>query len=494
MPPYVPLRMAAMLPTNPVSEYCLGIVRETLTINTTDGSSMALCMYSPSDIIMTKTDVIPCIVIVDTSNNRFSWEPVMYKYATHGFVVLVYTGRRRSKLEDMFSTREVTDLLSIHAYITSQFQWIRSNGVFIMGSSYASGIVLRCLAVDSNPYAGGIVLSPIPYISSVVSQDSNTIPVASHVTVSMILAEMGVDSISSHQFSCCSTPSGLRAQRILSIDRNDRARFDLSAIDIPIYVHVNIRDSLVNLKDSVDIFDRIKAKQGQSCIRYVQGEHGVSETQKLGTSDIYDDVLQWCRAVLHNGSTQTYRTEVSNSYTHHTTYTSIHPTQGTQQYRISDPRKVILSSYLPDVVRRPYLDRLMQHLSYTYLPIRSLLEIQRSILWNRMFKRSLDIAGFPIVTFLVDTDTPESGFGITLLEYDCFGYGRRLCSKYIMLNANHDKSHPVTVRMSMVASRIRFGHELVLVVSNYDHQFTYTGRTIATITFSDILLPYLFEY
>jgi hypothetical protein len=484
-------RITALLHPNPISDYRQGIVRSTLRIHTKAGAYITIRMCRPADIDMTKEGLIPTIIIVGTSNRTYSLDTVMYEYATQGFVVMTYTGRQLYKVDDMFSVDEVDDLLLIHTYIQSQFQWINTEAIFIMGKSYASGIILRCLATPDQPYAGGIVLSPIPYISSVVSQDEHTTPVASHASATMLLSEMGVSSVSSHQFSSPLTPSDLIAQRILCIDQQDRARYDLRTIHVPIYVHVHIHDSMVNLADIVDLFDCTQAKQGQCCIRYVQGDRG---TLHPCTSDRYDDMIQWCRAVLHGGSIQTYKTEMFNTRDMHTTYTSLHPTKGQKKYKLRDSHKEVLFSYIPKLLLTSYVDRILQYITHSYIPIRPFLSLQRTILWSRVFKRSLDVAGFPIVTLLVDTNTPDSGFGLTLLEYDGYGHGKRLCYKYIMLKDMHDKTQPITVRMSMVSSRIRFGQELVLVVSNYDHRFTYTGRSRATITFSDIVLPYLFEH
>jgi hypothetical protein len=495
MPRFRPTRIGSLVPPNPISDYWMGIVRCKLHIHTTDGTYVQIRMYRPVDVDMSKVSIIPCIIIVDTGNNTYSWDTVMSQYATQGFVVMVYTGRQLSKVSDMFSLGEVTDLLSIHTYIKSQFQWINSGGIFIMGTSYASGIVLRCLTTTDQPYAGGIVLSPIPYISSTVSQDTNTIPVASHACATMLLSQMGVSSVSSFQFSSRLTSSDLRAQRLLSIDQTDRLRYDLTTIKAPVYVHVNVHDTMVNLVDIVHLFDHTKKKHDDCCIRYVRGNHVVAETTELYNAAIYDDIIQWCRAVLHHGSIQTYKTEMINTCTVHTTHTSIHPTRGRKNYKLADTSKVRLYSYLPDLfLYASFLDRFVQYIADAYIPIRPLLSIQRTILWSLVFKRSLDIAGFPIVTLFVDTKTPDSGFGLTLLTYDGYGFGTKLGYKYIMLKDTHDKSKPINVRMSMVASRIRFGQELVLVVSSYDHRFTYMGRTRSTITFSDIVLPYLFEH
>jgi hypothetical protein len=443
-------------------------------------------MIRPAEVNTTQPDLIPCVIILDTPKNPETYEQVLNEYASHGFVVLICTGRRCSQVSDIFSCVQVTDLLSIHAYILSQFRWIKKQGIFLLGASYASGIVLRCLATQDQPYAGGILLSPIPFISSIVSQEEQTtVAVASHASTNMLLSEMGLSTVAAHQFSSHSTPNDLRAQRLLSIDREDRARYDLSAIDVPVYIHANIQDSLVNLADIVALFDTTKEKQPKSCIRYVQG---------VRTSTAYDDVIQWCRAILHHGSIQTYRTEMVNTRAAHHTYTTLQPTDGKTNYTLRDPKRVELYSYLPGFLADTFLDSLLQYIASAYIPIRPLVSLQCTIMWNLVFKRSLDIAGFPVVTFLVDTITPDCGIGLTLFVYDGYGSGRRLSTKYLMPKNTHDKKQPITVRMSMVASRIRCGQELVLVVSNYDNRFTYTGRTRSMITFSDIVLPYLFEH
>jgi hypothetical protein len=495
MIPCLSPRLLCRLPVNVISNYLLGIVREPLTVHTTDGTHLNVFMYRPAGIDLSKLGKIPCIVIVDTCSNIVGWEALMFRYATHGFAVLTYTGRRQRKLDDIFAKSAVNDLISFHSYIQSQFQWINPDAVFILGKSYASGIVLRCLASDTNKYIGGMVLSPIPYVSSIVSADDNTIPVASHTSAAMILSEMGVNSVASQQFARGSTPSDLRAQRLLLIDQDDRLTYTLDDIEAPLYVHVDIHDSLVNVYDSVQLFSKICKKQPLCCIRYAQGDHNVFDIQGYQTVDMYDDVLQWCRSILHSGSTQTYRTEVYSTSTQRTTFTSIDPAPDTDRgYKIVDSTKIILSTYIPSFLRLSSFDNIIQQLSYPYVPIRPLLYLQRDILWNRVFTRALDASGFPIVTLRIKTASPDSGFCLTLIEYDKRGYGKRLSYKYIMLKDTHVSSELITVRMSMISSRLQKDQELVLVVSNYDSRFTYTGRTEATVTFIDITLPYLYEY
>jgi hypothetical protein len=487
-------RSVSILPFNSITNYLVGVARELLTVHADEGTRLLLSLYRPCEIDLSRQGVIPCIVIVCSGHSVWEWDDVMYRYATHGFAVLAYAGRRHAKLDDMFARTEVEDLTDVHRFVKSQLQWVRSDAMFVLGKSYASGVVLRCLASPDNQYMGGMVLSPVPYVSSIVSQDGNTIPVASHASVSMIQREMGIHSVAAHQFTSSTTPSDLRAQRILIIDQDDRVRYKLDDIIVPLYVHVNIGDTMVNLYDTVQLFATLYDKQPRSCIRYAHGVHGASETTSRSKFQIYDDALQWCRAILHNGSTQAYKTEVISTSTGLITSTSINPTSDILKYTISDNKKIVCSTYIPTIMSTICIDSIVQKLVNGYVPLRTLLQIHRNIMWNRVFTRSLDISGFPVLSLFVDTKTPYSGFGITLLEYDRHGFGKRLSYKYILLQDTHVSSDPIVVRMSMIASRLHRGQELVLVVSNYDSRFTYTGRTNATITFTNITLPYLFEY
>ena len=484
------------LPVNTITNFLTGVVRETMTLHATDGTRLEMCLYRPYEVDMGRPDVIPCIVVVCCGQSLGDWAEVMYLYATHGFAVVAFTGRPHVKLNDMFTPAEIQDLSDVHRFVRSQLQWIRSDAMFLLGQSYASGIVLRCLALTGMAlYRGGIVLSPIPFVSSLVSEDIGSIPVVSQASVQMIQRQLGVQSVASQQFTSPSTPSDLRAQRILVIDQAERAAFVPSNITVPLYVHVNIGDSVVNIHDTVTLFALLAPTQPRSCIRYVHGDHGISETAVSTRRAIYDDVLQWCRAILHDGSIKTYQTEVRSTATGTSTVSAINPASDALKYTITDNKKLVCATtyYLPVLL----VDRILQHLVHTYIPLRPLLRLHRDIIWSRVFTRSLDIAGFPVVSLLVHTTTPASGFGLTLLEYDRTGRGKRLSYKYILVPDTPPGSVPavrVCIRMSMVSARLQCGQELVLVVSNYDSRFAYTGRTDATIEFTEITLPYLFEF
>lgn len=466
----------------------LGVVRESLTCNTNDGVSFTVQLYRPSDVNLARRALIAGIVIVDTQREQGHWDEVMYRYATHGFAVLVYTSRRQTRLEDIFAQTEVDDLLAVHAYVRSQLQWVNPEAMFVLGKSYASGGVLRCLASKENAFIDGIVLTPIPFVSSLVcAEDTTTVPLASHLATALVLTEMGVASVVSR-----TTPSDLRARQLLRLDDQDRQTHDLTNLDVPLYTHINMHTPLVNNQDMTQIFTRLYTTQPESCIRFVHGSSDLYSTSIA--DDVYDDVLQWCRAILHQGSIQTYRTEVCNTTSGLGTYSSINPMVEERQYVLTDITTISLSTYTPMFLCTRRIDCLLQDLATSYLPPRPLLYLQRDILWQRVFTRSLDIAGFPAVTLFVNTTTPDSAFCMTLVVYDRRGYGQRLCSKYFMLKDAHSSTDPVAVRLPMLAYRIRQGQELVLVVSNYDPRFTYTGRTDATITFTNISLPYLFEY
>jgi len=488
-----------------VEHYCLDIEWDYLRIHSSGGAYIDATLYRPRDVDPTLMGKIPCIVIVDTHGNQTSWSTIAYQYASQGFAVILYLGRKGRNMEDIFSMGEVHDLDCIYPFILAQHAWIDPNGVFIMGKSYASGIVLRCLALKSHPYVGGIVLSPIPYISSIVSREvegdrdpatdtGHTLAVSSHLATKRLLVEMGVGSIASYQFVHKDTPADLMAQRMLVFDTDDRERFQLNDIDIPLYVHVNMLDSLVHVYDTTVLFESVYAKQTQSCIRYVHGDHCSTENSIHTASVIYDQILQWCRAVLHTMPIQTFETEVRCTTTRHTHYSSLHPNLPSNRYTLTDPFVIKATSYLPDVRRILQLDGLLRRLSDWTVPIRSLVTLHSVVLWNFPVVHALDMAGFPVVNLKVDTRTPGSGFSVTLLEYDAYGFGKRLSHKYIRLRDTRDASKQIMVRMSMVASRVTAGQELVLIIGNYDRRFVYTGPTDATITFTGIQIPYLCRY
>ena len=116
-------------------------------------------------------------------------------------------------------------------------------------------------------------------------------------------------------------------------------------------------------------------------------------------------------------------------------------------------------------------------------------------MWSQTLLAPLHTSGFPTVTLCVLPSTHETEFCLHLIEYNGWGYGRRLVRKYVRARRTETET-PIMVRLPMIATKIALGHRLVLSVTNYqDQSFHCVPRPdVATILFKTISLPYLFDY
>lgn len=387
-----------------IFDYVTGIRRSEVSVplRGTDRSRIACQVALPAYVgPHTPKGVLPCIVVIQTASMATS---DMDRYVQDGIVVCTYQIQACTRVQDMFQ-ESAGDAQSVYRYLTTQFPCIDPNRVFLLGRSYAAGVVARCLIGTDVGFAGGILLSPILYISA--------------------LRE---------------TPPWTRVSDT-----------HLDSIRVPIYMHLDITDRRVDPIGAIQMFDRRDAAEDPfSCLRCV-----------LGPQDPFADVIQWVRSVGLD-PIQRRRTEIAGPVSTYSTL-SHHP----DQYKVSEgtTRVPQTASMIDQVLFPGCLRRVIHRTLSTMAPIRSLLYLHTPILWEKRCVHSLNITGAPIVCMTVgprvSTSCPVT---LVLMEYNRLGYGWPLSSKRLYFDQMQESV--VHVRMPMVSTHVHGGSTLALILTN----------------------------
>jgi hypothetical protein len=474
-----------------LDDHWTGVSRQMICIHSSLGFYIDAMIHIPAHIERRAAGTIPCVVIVTGLNDPpHSWHDVIGMYTAQGFVVVTYTCRGSDFSNNVFSSDEISDAHTVYAYTLSQFPWVNPLQIFLMGTSYCGGVVLRSLSMDINAYCGGIVMSPLTHISSLVDQDGGSVPVVAHSGVAHRFLATSLQYRRNPLTRLLGIPT-LRAQTLLEMDHKDRCLYDLDQIVVPIYVHLNIQDSVVDNYHTVKLFQSLLRPEEtiRSCIRYMHGDHVATESHGASRKYIYKDTIQWCRSILHHASIQTYRTHIHDASVACTQATPLAPDE-TKRLHTEESRCI---SIAPANVQ--YAGRVLGYLSQQLIPLGYFLRFHQHLMWSTIVHAPLHISGFPLITLRIPPSSYETGFCLYLMEYNQFTFGHRLGQKYVLIPSSHEEQH-ITIRMPMIASRIAVGHKLTLTVSNYqDRTFLYTGQTDATtVVFTSISLPYLFDH
>jgi hypothetical protein len=344
-------------------------------------------------------------------------------------------------------------------------------------------------------------MSPLTRLSSILDQDCTSVPIVSGSTLTKLLRSSSIEDSRNMLARVCRET--VPAQTILDMHTTDCDRYDLTTIKVPIYVHVNIQDSLVDGFHTSDLVRRLLAKGddggtgdvrkrsvSRSCIRYMHGDHLASETCSATRLGVYNDAFQWCRSVVHMASIQTYKTDLYDLGTAQTQSTPL-PPNGTKRMDTSNECRLVL---------RPaslvgYVGCAIGYLSTGILPIWSAFRFHHYVVWSQRILSPLHTSGFPTVALCLQDCLYDTRFCLHLVEYDRFGFGHQLCQKYVTIRNSSTKKHLV-VRMPMIAAKVTVGHRLVLSITNYNFRdFLYVVKAQnMSIVFETMSLPYLFDY
>jgi hypothetical protein len=485
-------------PFDVLGDHLAGIKRQRICVRSSLGVDLLGMIHTPAHAERRVEGTIPCIVIVKgIHTSACDHHDIISSYTMHGFAVVTYVCRELDHSSTMFCSAEIGDVHVVYTYITTQFPWINAQQVFLMGASYCGGIVLRGLTMSNNLYCGGVVMSPLSRLSSLISQDRNSVPLISNNGIARLLRTSSIKTQKNLMFRLFGTRS-VRARGVLTMDKADKARYDLSTIRVPIYAHINIQDSVVDAYHTTKLFKVVVSSDHPSrthdrtgsCIRYRHGDHGESETREATRMIVYNDAFQWCRSILHQASIQTYMTYIDDLSQAETQSTPL-PPDGTKRMSTDDSRRIVLLA--PNPVY--YLGCITGALSTWLIPLGPLLRFHHHLVWSQIVLAPLHTSGFPTVTLCLTPSLYDIGFRVHLIEYNAYGYGRQLVQKYVRGHRSNSET-TIIVRMPMVAAKISVGHRLVLSITNYqDRSFDCVNQTgVSTILFKTISLPYLFDY
>ena len=439
-----------------LDRFFLDVVRTPLYIRSFTGHGIEGVVHTPRYMSRLGT-AVPCVIMITSAGHEHVQEAVDV-YTARGIMVVTY---KRREVRDLFTDQEIDDTDVVYAYIVENLPWVDADRVFLMGMGYCGGIVLRSLSRSPTKFRGGIVLSPLTYIDSILD------------TVMSLWIHVWKMLVGGLRNDIPSGPCNILAQSEL-----DRGNYILEQIDCPLYVHMNIQDECVDVRSIAKIFEAVLTRQSGSCIRYVHGAHHETEVDPSTREDIHSDVVKWCRSIVQDGNVQTYDTQVFSMTSQYTTALSPHDND-----TLNDNGKIIpvpLSIPLVRVVDVIFGD------AFQYLEPLSHLRSQS--IWRRKVGFPITIVGFPVVRYTLENIEDHCTFYIHLFEYNCLGYGRRLCSQIV--NAS---SGGITVTsLPMLAHRIDVGHEVVLSVSNLSHVDIRHHGEVPKITFTRFDIPLLY--
>lgn len=442
-----------------LDRFFLDVVRTPLYIRSSIGHGIEGVVHTPRYMSQLGT-VAPCVVIVTSTGHTQHIQNVVDAYTAREFMVVTY---KRREVRDMFAEQEIDDTEVVYTHIVENLPWVDADRVFLTGMGYCGGIVLRTLTRSTTKFRGGIVLSPLIHIDSIL----DTIPSLWRYVWKMMVGALRNDF------------PVVTCDDVLARNKLDRDRYKLDEIDRPLYVYMNIQDECVDIRNVVDIFEAVLVRHPGSCIRYVHGTHHETEMNPDVREDILGDIVNWCRSIIHGGKMQTYETQISSMTSYYNTALSPHG-----GITFSDSGNITpVPLYIPldrvadivfvDVLQ--YLDRLSR--------------LRSQCIWRRRVKFPITIVGFPIVRYNLENIGEHCTFYIHLFEYNCIGYGRRLCSQIV-----HVSNGGVTeTRLPMLSHRIDIEHELVLSVSSLSHVGIQHYGKRSKITFEQFEIPLLYE-
>ena len=440
------------------------VAREYITCTSASGHNLQLTVYRNIDESTASIGAKPCLLVVH-NRTLFFPEEMAIRYASRGLVVVSYVIDKHNQLVDLFNNHVISDLGSVYKHVNAFISKLNYNRIFALGNAYTAGVILRFVSQSSQCFAGVVLANPLIRLGHLLTNVTSTKPVLFGSDILHLLCATGIEPGEHHDLY-------LQAARMQSIDEQDRQRFQLGGIDIPIYIVTDLSEQCTDMYATLSMFSILK-QHPRTCLRYVMN----------GEID-YDDIFTWCSSILyaHNGSIQTYDVVVETTLNTISSHVSVQPSQSLEYMYTVELSSVHRLTYYKPIWRS--ITAFLKYLIVTYSIMRPLISVQHTVIWSKVFKTATNIIGFPRLSLSVNHYTTPF-----IVEFCLVSSRSHRRFSWARMYLDSVTTEPLSLILSMMSVRFRANDELLLVMSsNPDSVVSYAHTTI---TCGNLLLPYI---